>query len=138
MPRQLLPSLKGIAEFTGTSSAVYKVGDKRHRIGSKGSRLLGEVRSSVVATPFGNADLMQATYGRNDSPIQYTLKLKRLKDIDAFTVQALIHNRSDEDIRLEAFDLLDARKGSGGALTVESPADWLVTPLMEDSARSHL
>ena len=124
---------EGFATFSGASSAVYKIGEKRHRIGTSGSQLLGDIRTSTVATPFGDADLMQATYGRSDAPFQYTLKVKRLKDINAFTVQALIHNRSSEAIRLEAFDLFDARKGSGGALDVANPAEWLITPLMEDT-----
>jgi len=120
-------------EFSGASSAVFSVGEKRQRIGTKGTQLVGAVRESTVATPFGNADLFQATYGRADFPFQYTLKIKRLRDVHAFTVQAVIHNRSDEDIRLHNFDLFDARKGQGGALSVVEPSEWLVTPLMEDS-----
>ena len=120
-------------EFSGASSAVFSVGEKRHRIGTQGTQLIGAIRESTVATPFGNADLLQATYGRADFPFQYTLKIKSLRDVNAFTVQAVIHNRSDEDIRLHNFDLFDARKGQGGLLTVAEPSDWLVTPLMEDS-----
>jgi hypothetical protein len=120
-------------EFSGVSSAVFSVGEKRRRIGTQGTQLIGAIRESTVATPFGNADLLQATYGRADFPFQYTLKIKSLRDVNAFTVQAVIHNRSDEDIRLHNFDLFDARKGQGGLLTVAEPSDWLVTPLMEDS-----
>ena len=119
-------------EFSGASSAVFSVGEKRRRIGTQGTQLIGAIRESTVATPFGNADLLQATYGRADFPFQYTLKIKSLRDVNAFTVQAVIHNRSDEDIRLHNFDLFDARKGQGGLLTVAEPSDWLVTPLMED------
>ena len=119
--------------FSGSSSAVFSVGEKRQRIGTTDSQLIGAVRESSIATPFGNADLLQATYGRADYPFQYTLKIKRLEDINAFTVQAVIHNRSDEAIRLHNFDLFDMRKGMRGALSVENPSDWLVTPLMEDS-----
>ena len=126
-------SAEGISEFTGASSAVFSYQGKRHRIGTKGTQLQGDVRESVVATPFGNADLLQATYARSDMPFQYTLKVKRLKDINAFTVQAVLHNRSDEDIRLHEFDLFDMRKGQGGALNVADPSAWLVTPLMEDT-----
>lgn len=121
------------AEFTGSSSAVFSLGEKRHRIGTIGTQLLGVIRQSSVATPFGKADLFQATYGRADFPFQYTLKIKRLQHINAFTVQAVIHNRSDQGIRLHNFDLFDMRKGMRGALTVENPSEWLVTPLMEDS-----
>lgn len=120
-------------EFTGASSAVFSVGGQRERIGTQGTQLIGAVRESTVATPFGDADLFQATYGRADFPFQYTLKIKRLRDVNAFTVQAVIHNRSSEDIRLHNFDLFDMRKGQGGALNVANPSEWLVTPLMEDS-----
>jgi alpha-galactosidase len=120
-------------QFTGSSSVVFSVGEKRRRIGTTDSQLIGAVRESSVATPYGQADLLQATYGRTDFPFQYTLKIKRLQDINAFTVQAVIHNRSDEDIRLHNFDLFDMRKGMRGALDVADPAEWLVTPLMEDS-----
>ena len=123
----------GIAELSGASSAVFSVGQKRERIGTKGTQLLGAVRESTIATPFGNAQLLQATYGRADFPFQYTLKLKYLQDVNAFTLQAVIHNRSSEDIRLHKFDLFDARKGQGGALNVADASQWLVTPLMEDS-----
>jgi hypothetical protein len=123
----------GIAELSGASSAVFSIGEKRQRIGTKGTQLLGAVRESTVATPFGNADLLQATYGRADFPFQYTLKLKYLRDVNAFTVQAVIHNRSSEDIRLHNFDLFDARKGQGGALNVTDASQWLVTPLKSAS-----
>ena len=122
----------GIAEFTGASSAVFSIDGKRHRIGTQGTQLIGAVRESTVATPFGNADLLQATYGRADFPFEYTLKIKTLHDVNAFTVQAVIHNRSDADIRLHDFDLFDARKGQGGALNVAEPSEWLITPLMQD------
>ena len=120
-----------ITKFTGSSSAVFTTGETRKRIGTTDSQLIGAVRESYVVTPFGPADLLQATYGRADIPFQYTLKIKRLQDVDAFTVQAVIHNRSDEDIRLHYFDLFDMRKGMRGALNVENPAEWLITPLME-------
>lgn len=129
----ILAESAGISEFVGTSSAVFKVGGSNHRIGTTGTQLLGEVRSSYVTTPFGNAELLQATYGRDGLPYQYTLKVKRLEDIQAFTVQAVFHNRSNEDVRLQNFDLFDARKGMGGALNVASPGEWLITPLMEDT-----
>ena len=48
----------GIAEFTGASSAVFSIDGKRHRIGTQGTQLIGAVRESTVATPFGNADLL--------------------------------------------------------------------------------
>ena len=129
---KVIAQAAGISEFSGSSSAVFKFGEKTHRIGTADS-LVGGVRTSTVATPFGNAQLIQATYGRSDLPFQYTLKVKRLEDIDAFTVQALIHNRSAEEIRLQNFDLFDGRKSMGGALKVATSADWLITPLMEDT-----
>lgn len=119
-------------EFTGASSAVFTAGDKRLRIGTKDSQLLGEVSRSTVTTPFGEAELVQATYGRPGFPYQYTLKVKTLKDLNAFTVQAVLHNRSDADLRLHNFDLYDMRNNMGGNLTVDDASEWLVTPLMQD------
>lgn len=123
----------GIADFAGASSAVFTVDGKTHRIGTKERHLLGDVRTSTVVTPFGDAELMEATYGREGHPYQYTLKIKRLKDIDAFTVQGIFHNRSDVDVQLKVFDLFDMREGMGGALTVDDSSQWLITPLMEDT-----
>jgi alpha-galactosidase len=122
----------GITEFSAVSSAVYKVDGKNLRVGTRGFQLIGAVRSSEAATPFGTAQVSQATYGREGSPYQYTLTIKQLNDLQAFTVQGVFHNYSDADVNLQAFDLLDTRKGSGGSLQVENPAEWLVTPLMQD------
>jgi alpha-galactosidase len=122
----------GITEFSAVSSAVYQVDGKNLRVGTRGFQLIGAVRSSEAATPFGTAQVSQATYGREGSPYQYTLTIKQLNDLQAFTVQGVFHNYSDADVNLQAFDLLDTRKGSGGSLQVENPAEWLVTPLMQD------
>jgi alpha-galactosidase len=44
----------------------------------------------------------------------------------------VFHNLSDKDVKLRSFDLLDASKG-GGKFSVANAAEWLVTPLMEDT-----
>ena len=122
----------GISEFKGASSAVYEVDGKRQRIGTKGFQLLGEVVRTTGTTPFGDAEVSTATYGAEGSPIQYSLKLKRLKNLRAFTLQGVLHNRSGEELKLHEFDLLDLKPGVGGSLAVANAADWLVTPLMQD------
>jgi len=121
----------GIAEFRGTSSSVFKVDGKNQRIGTVGQKMIEPVTHSVGSTPFGDADISTVTFGNED--YQYTLQIKRLKDLRAFTLQGFFHNRSDQDVNLVAFDLLDTNKGPGGSFVVEKSADWLVTPLMEDS-----
>lgn len=123
----------GMTKFVGTSSAIFALDGQNNRIGTQGTELIGEVRRSRVDSPYGPAELIEATYGREGYPYQYTLKVKRLQDIEAFTVQAVFHNRSDVDVQLRSFDLFDMRGGMGGALTVADPSQWLITPLMEDT-----
>ena len=121
----------GIREFSGVSSAVYTLDGKSHRVGTKGYAVVEPVRTTVGTTPFGDAEISTATYG--DDSFQYTLTLKRLNNLRAFTLQADFHNRSEKDVNLRNVDLLDLNKGPGGVLTVADPAEWLVTPLMEAS-----
>lgn len=78
---------EGIKSFEGSSSAVYEVDGKNHRVGTKGYKVLTAPSETTCATPFGDAVLTKAVFGRDDSPFQYTLKLKRLKNLRAFTLQ---------------------------------------------------
>lgn len=123
----------GISEFSGISSAVFTIDGKYHRVGTKGYAVVDALRETQGTTPFGDATVSKVTYGASGSPYQYTLTIKRLNNLRAFTVQGVFHNRSDQDVNLSTFDLLDMRKGSGGNFAVENTDDWLVTPLMEDS-----
>ena len=122
----------GFSKFSAVSTVVFKEGDKTHRMGTKGFSLVSPVRHSVGSTPFGEAKLSQATFAKEGSAFQYTVTLKQLKDLNAFTVQGVFHNFSGNDVQLMNFDLLDTRTGSGGSMQVEKPAEWLVTPLMQD------
>ncbi|MDD2598728.1 MAG: alpha-galactosidase [Kiritimatiellae bacterium] len=122
----------GIESFEGLSSAVYELDGNNHRVGTKGFKVLSAPFETLCSTVFGDAVLTTAVYGKDDSPFKYTLKLKRLKNLRAFTLQGVFHNHSDGDVKLRSFDLLDASK-SGGTFAVANAADWLVTPLMEDS-----
>jgi alpha-galactosidase len=128
---QIVVNAEGISEFQGVSSAVYKQDGKLRRVGTKGYPLVEPVRETVGTTPFGDAVISTVTFG--DDQFQYTLTLKRLKSLRAFTVQGVFHNLTDNDVTLQTFDLLDMRKGSGGRFAVENTDDWLVTPLMEAS-----
>ena len=130
---QIVVDAEDITEFKGVSSAVYSQDGKNHRVSTRGFVMIAPVRRSGSDTPFGEAVVSTATYSAPGSPYQYTLTLKRLKNLRAFTLQAVFHNRSNQDVRLQGFDLLDLRRGSGGKLTVKDSKDWLVTPLMEDS-----
>jgi hypothetical protein len=129
--QKIIVKTEGIEAFEGVSSAVYELDGKDHRVGSRGYALIEPVRETVGTTPFGEAVISTATYGNNE--FQYTLTLKRLKNLKAFTLQGVLHNRSDRDIKFRYADLLDSNKGPGGTLAVSAAADWLVTPLMEDS-----
>lgn len=132
--RQIVIEAEGITTFTAVSSSVFDAGDKTQRVGISGNRMIGAIRQSEGTTPFGGAIISEATFGSEGSPYQYTLSLKRLKDLRAFTLQGVFHNRSDKDARLHVFDLLDTRKSSGGNFEVPNTDEWLITPLMEDSA----
>lgn len=128
---RIIVEADGIQEFSGVSSAVYDLDGKNHRVGIKGYTVVEPVRETVGTTPFGEAVISKATYGNGD--YQYTLTLKRLKNLRAFTVQAVLHNRSGKDIKFRNVDLFDLNKGAGGSLAVNDPSEWLVTPLMEAS-----
>jgi hypothetical protein len=123
----------GISSFQGVSSAVYDLDGKNQRVGTRGDVMIEPVRETTGTTPFGEAVISTATYAAKDSPYHYTLTLKRLKNLRAFTLQAVFHNRSDRDVKFRSIDLLDSNKGAGGSFTVANAANWLVTPLMEAS-----
>lgn len=131
--RSIVVDADGISKFIAVSSAVFSADDKSHRIGIQGYSMVGTIRQNTSTTPFGDAVVSEATYGAKDVPFQYTLTLKRLKNLRAFTLQAVFHNCSDKDTNLHAFDLLDTRKAPGGGFELENSDEWLVTPLMEDS-----
>ena len=61
------------------------------------------------------------------------LTLKRLKNLRAFTLQGVFHNRSDKDANLSHIDLLDQSAGDIKSLATGDAAEWLVTPLMQDT-----
>ena len=123
----------GIEEFVGVSSAVYSLEEEVYRVGNKGYQLLGSIRERLCLTPYGDAILTEATFCQKGSPYQFTLTLKRLKSLRAFTLQGVFHNKSDQDVHLTSFDLLDTRKNSGGRFEVADANEWLVTPLMEST-----
>jgi len=129
--RQIVVEAKDVAAFVGVSAANFELEGKAQRI-STTDVMIEPVRETLGSTPFGEAVVSTATFGGKDSPWQYTLTLKRLKNLRAFTLQGEFHNRSDRDVKLRGFDLLDTAKGAGGSLAVANPADWLVTPLMQD------
>ena len=131
--QKIVVEAKGISRFKAVSSAVFDSGAQTQRVGISGYKMIGNVRQSEDTTPFGCAVISEATFGSDGEPFQYTLTLKRLKNLRAFTLQGVFHNRSDQDTRLHSFDLLDTRKGSGGTFEVPNGDDWLVTPLMEAS-----
>ncbi|MCX8512767.1 MAG: alpha-galactosidase, partial [Chthoniobacteraceae bacterium] len=134
---QILVEAPGVSKMQGATHAVFSMDGKYNYVISKDS-LVDPIKQSTASTPFGEAVVSTATYGVKGSPFQYTVTLKRLKKIHAFTLQGVFHNRSDKNVKLEAFDLLDTLKSAGGALAVENASDWLVTPLMQDDEAEDL
>ena len=122
--------LKGIGEITSSASAIFSAGGKNHRIGTKDLSLLGEGKTSQVATPFGPAVQTDRHYGKSDIPYEITLRIKQLKDLNAVTVQGFLHNRSEQDLNLTSLEILDAISGSG-KVQIGDPSHWLITPLMQ-------
>ena len=133
---QIVAEAEMAPSFRGVSSAYFQEGEKAQRVGTEGGAMIETVRETTVPTPFGDAVVSSATFGAEHSPYRYTLVLKRLKNLRAFTLQAVFHNGSNHEVRLHHFDLLDTRHTAGN-FTVGEAAEWLVTPLMEsaDSAR---
>jgi len=131
--RSIVVEAEGISSFSAVSSAVFSDGQTNHLIGIRNDPAVGAVRHSTRATPFGDAAVSEATFGKEGEPFRYTLIVRRLKSLRAFSVQAVFHNHSGNDVRLHAFDLLDTRQGAGGNFAVANAANWLVTPLMDDS-----
>jgi alpha-galactosidase len=117
--------------FQAGSSVVFNVGGQCQSVASKNCELMDALRETTETTPFGQAIADSVTYGSPGSPFQYTLTLKCLKNLHAFTLQAVFHNLGKQDVHLLGFDLLDTSKDAGGSFTVDNAADWLVTPLME-------
>jgi hypothetical protein len=128
--REVVVRAPGVSVFKGSSLAVYSVDGKNCTVGINGDQKIGSVCETTDTTPFGDAVVRTVTFGSDT--FQYSLKLKRLQSLHAFTVQAVFHNHSDRDVKLLSFNLLDLRQGSGGDFVVADPADWLVTPLMDD------
>ena len=117
--------------FTSYSSAVFNVDGKDQRISTNSLPLNGKIQKSTVNTPFGEAIQTIAHYGNDNAPYKYTLKIKQLKDINAFTIQGFVHNNSDKDMKLATIELFDSNKNTGGALNLANPEKWLITPLMQ-------
>ncbi len=122
--------VEGVARFNMISSAVLKVDGEVRRLRMNGMELSAPVAHSVANTPFGKADMSTVTL--EAEPYGYTVRLKRLRNMQAFTIQAEFHNRSEKDVKLRAFDLIDAMHNMPNGKIVEDPSTFLVTPLMRD------
>ncbi len=122
--------LKDIGEVAASATAVFSADGKNFRIGTRDLPIQGEVRSSSVDTPFGQAIQIDRLYGKDDAPYQFTLRIRQLIDLDAISFQGFLHNRSGKDLNLTSLEILDASTGVGRP-TIGNLADWLITPLMQ-------
>lgn len=117
----------GFPAMKANSSAVYRTSDdKQHRIGSMNDA--GETKVETVKTPGGEAEATTITYSNGDDPVKYSVTIKKLKGMNAFTLQGFLVNTSEEDIKFPSCDLFAPVE----EIAFKSPADWLVTPLMHD------
>jgi len=135
--KKIVVEADGVPKIQSSFSVVF-AGEDGKDLRLDASTLLAPAEQSVAQTPFGEAEALVATFGEKGSPYEFTVTLKRLKSLNAFTLQAVFHNRSDKAINLKTFDLLDTSKSRGGAFAVENAADWLVTPLMESTEAKSL
>jgi hypothetical protein len=120
----------GLKKMEFGSGVRFIQGGDSISIGSLEDELLGRTDWTSVDTPYGTARSCSATYGKPGANFSYTLTLKVLDSIQAATLQITLHNRSDGGVNFEEAVVVDTARG--GALEVESPGDWLLTPLMED------
>ena len=135
--KKIVVEAEDVPKIQSSFSVVF-AGEDGKDTRMSASSLLGPVEQSIAQTPFGQAEASAATFGEKGSPYQVTVTLKRLKSLNAFTLQAVFHNRSDKDVNLKTFNLLDTLKTAGGSFAVENAADWLVTPLMESTEAKSL
>ncbi|MEY4689371.1 MAG: hypothetical protein RIR76_3394 [Verrucomicrobiota bacterium] len=137
---RVIAAVAGVGRLSGASSVDYELDGQVHHLamGERGCVMIEPVRETFGPTPFGEAGLTTATFGVPGSPYQYTLTLKRLRDLRAFTLQVVLHNRSDRGVRFRSIDLLDLTREAGGSWTEGEATDWLVTPLMESTPASPL
>lgn len=120
----------GLPVFHGSASATVQLNNENHQINSAGLKSIAPLRNTITNTPFGKATLSTATWATPNPELHLTLRLKRLHSLRAFTLQAVFHNHTNEDVRLRGFSLFEQR---GSNLNIKNPEDWLVTPLMEDT-----
>lgn len=126
-----------VPAFQGTASASFQIDGKNHRIGISSAKA-GETTLSSKETPFGKAEVSSTTWTSNDAKYGLTLKVSQLASHDAFTLQALFHNHSEEDVNLAGFELFDQRGDRPFKLDFPHPDQWLATPLMQDTDATYL
>jgi hypothetical protein len=131
--KQIVAEAQGGVALQGGSSVDFKEGKNESHLGPQDGVPGEAIKETTVATPFGDAAMSAETFGAEHSPYRYTLVLKRLNGLRAFTLQAIFHNNGEQAIQLHRFKLLDTQAPSG-AFSVGNAADWVVTPLMESAA----
>jgi hypothetical protein len=122
--------LKDIGEISASATAVFSADGKNFRIGTRDLLIQGPGKSSSITTPFGRAIQVDRHYGEKDDPYLFTLRIRRLIDLQAITFQGFFHNRSEKDVNLTSLEILDATTGMG-VPRIGNPTDWLITPLMQ-------
>ncbi|NLR93324.1 glycoside hydrolase family 36 protein [Flammeovirga agarivorans] len=122
-----------IQKLFRSSTAVFDVaeyGKNTRRIGMAHNPQTGDVEVTTIDTPFGKAKQTKA-YFEVDGKFGYELHVRELENLDAYTIQAFFHNKSEDNTYLRAFDLFSMDRSFGGQVDLSKPEDWLVTPLME-------
>lgn len=134
--KKIIVTAAGIKKMEFGSGVIFSEGGELVHIGSLHYDMLGRTSWTSVDTPYGTARSCSATYGKPGADFSYTITLKVLDSIKAAALQVTFHNNSARNVNFMEAAVLDTLQG--GAFEVESPGDWLVTPLMEDTPAAPL
>jgi len=72
--RSINVTAPGFTRFTGTSSVVYSIDNQRKRISQANAKRVGPVRRRITHTPFGKAEVSEATFQIGADPFLFTLR----------------------------------------------------------------
>lgn len=125
---KIMVKAKGIQEFSFSSDFRATIDGQSVSLSTNNGKVEKTTGWSEIKTPLGEGRSASATYSNPEKTLSYTVTVTVLEDRNAVAVQGTFHNNSGKDALLQEITAINT--GAGGALSVASPADWLVTPLM--------
>ena len=128
--KQIVVQSPGVKDFSFGTAVRLLVDGKHMSISSDIDEVQSVSEWRDLETPMGTAMAKSVTYQKPGGEFAYTITLKLLKDSNTIALDGVFHNRSSKDVNLNYIELISTF--SGGRFVVDSPDQWLVTPLMED------